>query len=61
MDAVKDFHGQTYSANLMSVCIISNKSLSDIEKVAKKFKDIKNKKATPPNMDGPAPFGPDDG
>ena len=60
MAAVKDFFDATYSANLMGVCITSNKPLSELEKIAKKFKDIKNKKVSPPNA-GPAPFGPDDG
>lgn len=58
MKAVKEFYDKTYSANLMCVCISSNKSIADLEKVAKKFKDIKNKKVTPPNLGGPAPYGP---
>lgn len=61
MAAVKEFYDQTYSANLMTVCISSNKPLSELEKIAKKLKDIKNKKVAPPNMAGPPPFGPDDG
>lgn len=61
MDAVKAFYEETYSADLMSVCITSNRSISELEKVAKKFKDIKNKKVVAPNMDGPSPFGPDEG
>ena len=30
----------------------------NLEKLAKKFKDIKNKKVTPPNLGGPASYGP---
>lgn len=41
----------------MCVCVSSNRSIADLEKLIKKFKDIKNKKVTPPNIGGPAPYG----
>ena len=58
MDAVKDFFNRNYSANLMSVCISSNKPMQELEKVAKVFKSIKNRKTLPPCINGTPPYGP---
>lgn len=57
MKIVKEFFDQWYSANLMTVCISSNKSLVELEKIAKKFKDIKNRKIAVPDISNPAPYG----
>ena len=60
LEEAKKLFSKFYSANLMSVCISSNKSIAELEKIALKFKSIKNKKATPPPMVGRPPYGPPD-
>ena len=55
---IKDCYEKMYSANLMSVCISSNKSVGELEKIAKKFKAIKNRRILPPNIKGTQPYGP---
>jgi insulysin len=45
-----DFHKKYYSSNLMTLCIVGNQSISELERMAKKFfVDIPNRKAENPS------------
>ena len=53
-----EFFKKYYSANLMSLCVSSNKKIPELEKmVTAKFKVIKDKKATIPDFSKPPPYG----
>lgn len=58
MAEARDFYDSFYSPNMMTVCLSSNKSLAEMEKFVKVFKEMKNKKAGPPNLASALPYGP---
>ena len=57
-EAMIEFFNKYYSANLMSLCVSSNKKIQELEKiVTSKFKGIKDKKASIPDFSKPPPYG----
>jgi len=55
--ALLDFHATYYSANIMSLVMLSNKNLDDLEKLADNmFCNVKNFDFTLPNYYSPEPF-----
>jgi insulysin len=51
VDALKDFHKKWYSANIMNLCTVSNKSLDEQEKMVKEmFSEVENKDVTVPSF-----------
>lgn len=56
--AMIDFFNQNYSSNIMTLCVSSNKKISELEKLVKeKFKGVKDKKVVVPDYSKPPPYG----
>lgn len=55
-----DYYKKWYSANIMTLCVCSNKSIKVLENmVTSKFKQVKDKQVVMPLYDEPVPpFGP---
>ncbi len=60
-EALLDFHKKWYSSNIMKLCILSNRSLDDMEAlVTELFKDVPNKEVEVPKLNEPNPIRPGD-
>ena len=52
-----DFHAKWYSSNIMTLVVLSNHSLSNLEAwVKSKFSPIVNKNVVVPDLGDPKPF-----
>lgn len=57
MQALNEFYNNFYSPSLMSLAVCSPMDINSLEKlVTKKFKAIKDKKVTLPDMSNPVPY-----
>jgi insulysin len=52
-----DFHRKWYSANLMTLCVLNNNSLEELEKqISELFSQVVNKNVSKMDMSQPVPF-----
>lgn len=60
-EALLNFHKTWYSSNIMKLCILSNRSLDDLEAlVTDLFKDVPNQDVEVPKLNEPNPVRPGD-